>query len=75
MYVCLSPHFFRVDIKQFIVGLHLDDKSGGITYDIAAFVFSTKNILKIRSRPQSEPGSDHHYLVRMTGLEPAREAH
>ncbi len=35
------------------------------------FCFSTKNILKIRSRPQLEPSSDYHYLVRITGVEPA----
>lgn len=38
------------------------DKSGGITYDTAAFAFRTKDILKIRSRPRLEPGSDYHYL-------------
>ena len=38
------------------------DKSGGITHDTAAFVFRTKDILKIRSRPRLEPGSDYHYL-------------
>ena len=27
---------------------------------------------EIRSRPQLEPGSDYHYLMRITGLEPAR---
>ena len=48
------------------------DKSGGITHDTAAFAFRTKDILKIRSRPRLEPGSDYHYLVRITGLEPAR---
>ena len=48
------------------------DKSGGITHDTAVFAFRTKDILKIRSRPRLEPGSDYHYLVRMTGLEPAR---
>ena len=47
------------------------DKSGGITHDTAAFAFRTKDILKIRSRPRLEPGSDYHYLVRVTGLEPA----
>lgn len=46
------------------------DKSGGITYDTAAFAFSTKDILKIRSRPRLEPGSDYHYLVRIQGVEP-----
>ena len=46
------------------------DKSGGITHDTAAFAFRTKDILKIRSRPRLEPGSDYHYLVRVTGLEP-----
>ena len=51
------------------------DKSGGITYDTAAFAFRTKDILKIRSRPRLEPGSDYHYLVRATGLEPARRGH
>ena len=51
------------------------DKSGGITHDTAAFAFRTKDILKIRSRPRLEPGSDYHYLVRMTGLEPARRKH
>ena len=40
------------------------DKSGGITHDTAAFAFRTKDILKIRSRPRLEPGSDYHYLVR-----------
>lgn len=40
------------------------DKSGGITYDTAAFAFRTKDILKIRSRPRLEPGSDYHYLQR-----------
>ena len=45
---------------------------GGITYDTAAFAFRTKDILKIRSRPRLEPGSDYHYLVRITGLEPAQ---
>lgn len=50
------------------------DKSGGITYDTAAFAFRTKDILKIRSRPRLEPGSDYHYLVRMRGLEPLRLA-
>ena len=48
------------------------DKSGGITYDTAAFAFRTKDILKIRSRPRLEPGSDYHYLVRLKGLEPTR---
>lgn len=48
------------------------DKSGGITHDTAAFAFRTKDILKIRSRPRLEPGSDYHYLMRITGLEPAR---
>ena len=38
------------------------DKSGGITHDTAAFAFRTKDILKIRSRPRLEPGSDYHYL-------------
>lgn len=38
------------------------DKSGGITHDTAAFAFRTKDILKIRSCPQLEPGSDYHYL-------------
>ena len=51
------------------------DKSGGITHDTAVFAFRTKDILKIRSRPRLEPGSDYHYLVRMTGLEPARRKH
>ena len=51
------------------------DKSGGITYDTAAFAFRTKVILQIRSRPRLEPGSDDHYLVRATGLEPARAKH
>ena len=51
------------------------DKSGGITHDTAAFAFRTKDILKIRSRPRLEPGSDYHYLVRVTGLEPARLRH
>ena len=41
------------------------DKSGGITHDTAAFAFRTKDILKIRSRPRLEPGSDYHYLVRV----------
>lgn len=45
------------------------DKSGGITHDTAAFAFRTKDILKIRSRPRLEPGSDYHYLVRKMGLE------
>ena len=36
------------------------------------FCFSTKDMPKIRSRPRSEPGSDYHYLMRITGLEPAR---
>ena len=48
------------------------DKSGGITHDTAAFAFRTKDILKIRSRPRLEPGSDYHYLVRGTGLEPTK---
>ena len=48
------------------------DKSGGITHDTAAFAFRTKDILKIRSRPRLEPGSDYHYLVRAWGLEPQR---
>ena len=48
------------------------DKSGGITYDTAAFAFRTKDILKIRSRLRLEPGSDYHYLVPAAGLEPAR---
>lgn len=48
------------------------DKSGGITHDTAAFAFRTKDILKIRSRPRLEPGSDYHYLVRLVGLEPTR---
>lgn len=48
------------------------DKSGGITHDTAAFAFRTKDILKIRSRPRLEPGSDYHYLVRKKGLEPSR---
>ena len=47
------------------------DKSGGIVSDTAAFAFRTKDILKIRNRPRLEPGSDYHYLVRATGLEPA----
>ena len=51
------------------------DKSDGITHDTAAFAFRTKDILKIRSRPRLKPGSDYHYLVRMTGLEPARRKH
>ena len=46
------------------------DKSGGITHDTAAFAFRTKDILKIRSRPRLEPGSDYHYLVQEMGLEP-----
>ena len=46
------------------------DKSGGITYDTAAFAFRTKDILKIRSRPRLEPGSDYHYLVQQKGFEP-----
>ena len=46
------------------------DKSGGITHDTAAFAFRTKDILKIRSRPRLEPGSDYHYLVRLKGFEP-----
>ena len=46
------------------------DKSGGITHDTAAFAFRTKDILKIRSRPRLEPGSDYHYLVPEMGLEP-----
>ena len=50
------------------------DKSGGITHDTAAFAFRTKDILKIRSRPRLEPGSDYHYLVRLKGLEPTRIA-
>ncbi len=49
------------------------DKSGGITHDTAAFAFRTKDILKIRSRPRLEPGSDYHYLVLVAGLEPARD--
>lgn len=56
--------------KQKIKGAY--DKSGGITYDTAAFAFRTKDILKIRSRPRLEPGSDYHYLVRKMGLEPTR---
>ena len=36
------------------------------------FCFSTQDILKIRSRPRLEPGSDYHYLVRQVGLEPTR---
>ena len=48
------------------------DNSGGIVSDTAAFAFRTKDILKIRNRPRLEPGSDYHYLVRATGLEPAR---
>ncbi len=48
------------------------DISGGITYDTAAFAFSAKDILKIRSRPRLEPGSDYHYLVQEMGLEPTR---
>ena len=48
------------------------DKSGGITHDTAVFAFRTKDILKIRSRPRLEPGSDYHYLVPVTGLEPVR---
>ncbi len=47
------------------------DKSGGITHDTAAFAFRTKDILKIRSRPRLEPGSDYHYLVQKKGLEPS----
>ena len=47
------------------------DKSGGITHDTAAFAFRTKDILKIRSRPRLEPGSDYHGLVPAAGLEPA----
>ncbi len=38
------------------------------------FCFSTQDILKIRSRPRLEPGSDYHYLVRLKGLEPTRIA-
>ena len=45
------------------------DKSGGITHDTAAFAFRTKDILKIRSRPRLEPGSDYHYLVQEKRLE------
>ena len=48
------------------------DKSGGITHDTAAFAFRTKDILKIRSRPRLETGSDYHYLMPAAGLEPAR---
>ena len=51
------------------------DKSGGIVSDTAAFAFRTKDILKIRNRPRLEPGSDYHYLVRETGLEPVRQRH
>ena len=47
------------------------DKSGGITHDTAAFAFRTKDILKIRSRPRLELGSDYHYLVRIKGFEPS----
>lgn len=47
------------------------EKSGGIPHDTAALVFRTKDILKIRIRPQLEPDSDFH-LVRMGGLEPPR---
>ena len=47
------------------------DKSGGITHDTAAFAFRTKDILKIRSRPRLEPGSDYHYLVQEETDEPA----
>ena len=50
------------------------DKSGGITHDTAAFAFRTKDILKIRSHPRLEPGSDYHYLVRMEGVEPSHLA-
>ena len=39
------------------------------------FAFRSKKYLKIRSRPRLEPGSDYHYLVRITGLEPARHRH
>ncbi len=39
-------------------------------HDTAAFAFRTKDILKIRNRPRLKPGSDYHYLVRVTGLEP-----
>ena len=42
-------------------------KNGGITHDTAVFALA----LKIRSRPQLEPSSDYHYLVRITGVEPA----
>ena len=48
------------------------DKSGGITHDTAAYAFRTKDILKIRSRPRLEPGSDYHYLVQKMGVEPTR---
>lgn len=36
------------------------EKSGGIPHDTAAFVFRTKDILKIRIHPQLEPDSDFH---------------
>lgn len=51
------------------------DKSDGITHDTAAFAFRTKDILKIRSHPRLEPGSDYHYLVPVVGLEPTRCCH
>ena len=38
---------------------------GTIYFPTAPFCFSTKDILKIRSRPRLEPGSDYHYLVRL----------
>ncbi len=49
------------------------DKIGGIIYDTADFAFSTKDILKIRSRPRLESGSDYNYLVRKMGLTPTRK--
>ena len=51
------------------------DKSGGIVSDTAAFAFRTKDILKIRSRPRLEPGSDYHYLMPVVGLEPTLRCH
>lgn len=61
---CIPPKVLA-EVKR------LCDKSGGITYDTAAFTFSTQDILKIRSRSRLEPGSDYRYLMRITGLEPA----
>ena len=48
------------------------DKKGQYQEWYCPFYFSTQDTLKIRNRPQLEPGSDYYYLMRVAGLEPAR---